>query len=117
MHLCKGAVTSWQGAMYLHPAIFLWVQSVAPSKTAGMPKRAGQIPRSFLLPETVFTKEHLINLPLKDGPGGAGVVAALWRRRCKHSADVHPHAYRGHPPDPYAACGRKICGHEPWKGA
>lgn len=88
MHLCKGAVTAWQGAMYLHPAIFLWVQSVAPSKTAGMPKRAGQIPRSFLLPETVFTKEHLINLPLGDGPSGAGAVAALWRRRCKHSAKI-----------------------------
>lgn len=82
MHLCKGAVTSWQGAMYLHPAIFLWVQSVAPSKTAGMPKWAGQIPRFFLLPETVFTKEHLINLPLKDGPSGAG-AAALWRRRAQ----------------------------------
>lgn len=82
MHLCKGAVTAWQGAMYLHPAIFLWVQSVAPSKTAGMPKRAGQIPRPFLLLENVSPKEDPIDLPLRNGPSGAE-AAALWRRRAQ----------------------------------
>lgn len=112
----QGSGDRMAGCNVFAPCHFLWVQSVAPSKTAGMPKRARQIPRSFLLPETVFTKEHLINLPLKDGPGGAG-AAALWRRQCKHSADVHPHAYRGHPPDPYAACGRTHRGHRPRKGA
>ena len=77
MHLCKGAVTAWQGAMYLHPAIFLWVQSVAPSKTAGMPKRAGQIPRSFLLPETVFTKEPTTERRPRRGRSRRPLAAAV----------------------------------------
>ena len=61
----------------------------------------------FLLQEAIFSKKNPINLPLRDGPNGAQALAASGGEGRKHSADVHPRACRGHPPDPYAACGRK----------
>lgn len=70
---------------------------IAPSKTAGMPKGTGQIPRPFLSPETVFTKEHPINLPLRDSPSGAQALTASGGEGRKHSADVHPCACRDFP--------------------
>ena len=62
----------------------------------------------FLLQEAIFSKKNPINLPLRDGPNGAQALAASGGEGRKHSADVHPRACRGHPPDPNAACGRNF---------
>lgn len=62
----------------------------------------------FLLQEVIFSKKNPINLPLRDGPNGAQALAASGGEGRKHSADVHPRACRGHPPDPNAACGRNF---------
>lgn len=40
------------------------------------PQGTGQVTRPFLLQENASLKEHPINLPLRDGPIGAALLAA-----------------------------------------
>ena len=95
------ATTTLDGAMYLHHPIFLWVQRVTPKRASviGAPPGRTQAPLPPIGQISVLEKSRLaLNLPHTR-------FVSYCR---KHSADVHPHACRGHPPDPYAACGRNF---------
>ena len=92
---------AWDGAMYLHHPIFLWVQRVTPKRASviGAPPGRTQAPLPPIGQISVLEKSRLaLNLPHTR-------FVSYCR---KHSADVHPHACRGHPPDPNAAFGRNF---------
>lgn len=87
--------------MYLHHPIFLWVQRVTPKRASviGAPPGRTQAPLPPIGQISVLEKSRLaLNLPHTR-------FVSYCR---KHSADVHPHACRGHPPDPNAAFGRNF---------
>ena len=95
------ATTTLDGAMYLHHPIFLWVQRVTPKRASviGAPPGRTQAPLPPIGQISVLEKSRLaLNLPHTR-------FVSYCR---KHSADVHPHACRGHPPDPNAAFERNF---------
>ena len=95
------ATTTWDGAMYLHHPMFPWVQRMTPQRASviGKPSGRTQAPLptigQILAPERARLALKLPHIRF----------VSVWR---KHSADVHPHACRGHPPDPNAAFGRNV---------
>ena len=85
----------------MHHPIFLWVQRVTPKRASviGAPPGRTQAPLPPIGQISVLEKSRLaLNLPHTR-------FVSYCR---KHSADVHPHACRGHPPDPNAAFGRNF---------